>query len=95
MLLAKLGEVDERIEAMKKFRGTLADHLAACERELRLRGKGARCPVLVEIKLVGHPQRTVERKVMAIAPITARVINTMFCTSLFIIPRLLISTITC
>jgi DNA-binding transcriptional MerR regulator len=38
LLRVKLDEVDERIEAMRKFRGALADHLAACERELRLRG---------------------------------------------------------
>jgi MerR family mercuric resistance operon transcriptional regulator len=62
LLRVKLNEVDERIEAMKKFRGTLADHLAACERELRLRGKGARCPVIVEITQVGHPQQTLARK---------------------------------
>ncbi len=62
LLRAKLGELDERMEAMRKFRGTLAGHLAACERELRLRGKTARCPVIVEITQTGHPQRAVARK---------------------------------
>ena len=62
LLRAKLGELDERMEAMRKFRGTLADHLAACERELRLRGKTAQCPVIVEITQVGHPQRVVPHK---------------------------------
>jgi MerR family transcriptional regulator, mercuric resistance operon regulatory protein len=38
-LRAKLDELDEQIKAMRKFRGTLADHFAACERELILRGR--------------------------------------------------------
>jgi DNA-binding transcriptional MerR regulator len=62
LLRAKLSELDERIKAMHKFRGSLAEHLAACERELRLRGKAARCPVIVEITQVGRPQRAVARK---------------------------------
>src|SRR5215813_14548631 len=62
LLRAKLSEVDDRIETMVKFRGALADHLAACERELRLRGAGARCPVIMEINQVGHLKRTVARK---------------------------------
>lgn len=62
LLRAKLDELDERIEAMRKFRGSLAEHLAACERELRLRGKAARCPVIVEITQARRPQRAVARK---------------------------------
>ncbi len=49
LLRAKLDELDERIGAMRKFRGTLADHLAACERELKKKGDAAECPVLIEI----------------------------------------------
>ncbi len=62
LLRVKLDELDERIKAMHKFRGSLADHLAACERELRLRGKAARCPVIVEITQVGRSQQAVARK---------------------------------
>jgi DNA-binding transcriptional MerR regulator len=62
LLRAKLDEVDERIEAMRKFRGALADHLVACERELRLRGKAARCPAIVEISQAERPQRAVAHK---------------------------------
>ncbi len=49
LLRAKLTELDERIKAMKEFRGTLARHLAACERELNDHGEEAACPVVVEI----------------------------------------------
>jgi DNA-binding transcriptional MerR regulator len=49
LLRAKLDELDERIGAMRRFRGTLADHLAACERELKKKGAAAQCPVLTGI----------------------------------------------
>lgn len=49
LLRAKLAELDERMKAMKEFRGTLARHLSACERELSLQGEAATCPVLVDI----------------------------------------------
>ena len=54
LLRTKLGELDERMRAMGEFRKTLADHLAACEGELREHGEGAECPVLVEIS---HAER--------------------------------------
>jgi DNA-binding transcriptional MerR regulator len=62
LLRAKLDELDERIRAMQKFHRTLADHLAACERELRLRGKAAQCPVIVEIAQIAHSPQSVTRK---------------------------------
>jgi DNA-binding transcriptional MerR regulator len=62
LLRAKLNELDERLEAMRKFRGTLADHLAACERELRLRGKSAQCPVIIEITQVGSMARKEKKR---------------------------------
>ncbi len=46
----------------QKFHRTLADHLAACERELRLRGKAAQCPVIVEIAQIAHSSQSVTRK---------------------------------
>jgi DNA-binding transcriptional MerR regulator len=49
LLRAKLEDVDLRINAMRKFRRSLAYHLAACERELNERGNAARCPVMIEI----------------------------------------------
>ncbi|HWT02878.1 MAG TPA: MerR family transcriptional regulator [Pyrinomonadaceae bacterium] len=49
LLRAKIKELDGRMKAMKEFRVTLADHLAACDRELRRRRGEAECPVMVEI----------------------------------------------
>lgn len=49
LLLAKIEELDGRMKAMKEFRRTLANHLAACERELKRRGGEAHCPVMIEI----------------------------------------------
>lgn len=62
LLRAKLGELDERIQAMRRFRHTLADHLEACERELRTHGKSAQCPIIVEITQSGHSPQAVTRK---------------------------------
>ncbi|MCI0388013.1 MAG: heavy metal-responsive transcriptional regulator [Acidobacteria bacterium] len=62
LLRAKLDELDERIRAMQNFHRTLADHLAVCERELRLRGKAAQCPVIVEIAQIAHSPQSVTRK---------------------------------
>jgi DNA-binding transcriptional MerR regulator len=59
---AKLEEVDPRINAMRKFRRSLANHLAACERELKERGNAARCPVVIEIARGGHQQRAGGKK---------------------------------
>ena len=44
LLRTKLGELDERMESMKKFRRTLARHLKDCEHELQEHGKAACCP---------------------------------------------------
>lgn len=49
LLKGKLHELDTRIAAMQDFRRKLARHLAACESELRARGRAAQCPVIVEI----------------------------------------------
>jgi DNA-binding transcriptional MerR regulator len=49
LLRAKLAELDEKIKTMQLFSVILADHLAACEREMRLRGRSAQCPVIDEI----------------------------------------------
>ena len=57
LLRAKLGELDERMKAMGEFRNTLAHHLAACESELKRHGKGAECPVIIEISHVERPPR--------------------------------------
>ncbi|HXG64801.1 MAG TPA: heavy metal-responsive transcriptional regulator [Blastocatellia bacterium] len=48
LLQEKLLELDKRIRAMRDFRRTLAEHLAACEAELNQHGAGASCPVLVK-----------------------------------------------
>ena len=62
LLRGKLDELDKRIGEMQKFRHTLADHLTVCERELRLRGRAAQCPVIVEIAQVSHSPRSVLQK---------------------------------
>ena len=46
LLAAKLEELDTRMKAMKQFRRTLNQHLAACERELKAHGDAACCPVV-------------------------------------------------
>jgi DNA-binding transcriptional MerR regulator len=63
LLRAKLEDVDARMEAMRKFRRSLANHLAACERELKERGNAARCPVVIEISRGGDlPQPVVKKE---------------------------------
>ena len=57
LLRVKLTELDERMKAMGKFRETLANHLAACEGELKRHGEGAECPVIVEISHVERAPR--------------------------------------
>ena len=49
LLRAKLVELDRRLKTMRDFRGTLANHLAKCESELKRHGKAAQCPVVIEI----------------------------------------------
>ncbi len=46
LLSKKIDELDDRMTAMKDFRGTLARHLSACERELEMHGDSACCPVV-------------------------------------------------
>ncbi len=48
-LKVKLDELDERIRAMRDFRKSLAQRLAACERELSRHADGAVCPALATI----------------------------------------------
>lgn len=62
LLRAKLAEVDARLSAMQQFRHTLADHLAACERELAAHGPAAECPVMVEISQVSRSSEAATRK---------------------------------
>jgi len=62
LLRAKLEEIDVRINAMRIFRRSLADHLAACERELNERGNAARCPVVKEISRRSNQPRTNMKK---------------------------------
>ena len=57
LLRSKLSELDERMRAMGEFRQTLADHLAACESEMKEHGERAECPVIIEISHVGHRPR--------------------------------------
>jgi hypothetical protein len=38
--------LDGKMTAMKDFRRTLTQHLAACERELKTHGDSACCPVV-------------------------------------------------
>jgi len=52
LLKAKLAELDRRMRTMRAFRGTLANHLAECESELKRHGEAVRCPVVIEI---AHP----------------------------------------
>jgi DNA-binding transcriptional MerR regulator len=54
LLRAKLVDLDQRLEAMRKFRKTLARHLADCEKELARHGDEAECPVVVEITSPAH-----------------------------------------
>ena len=49
LLCIKLTELDERMRRIREFRRSLAEHLAACERELKERGTAAQCPVVVKI----------------------------------------------
>lgn len=49
LLRGKLTELDERMRMMREFRRTLAQHLAACEKELEERGSKAQCSVLVNL----------------------------------------------
>jgi DNA-binding transcriptional MerR regulator len=46
LLSKKLGELDDKMTAMKGFRRTLARHLLACECELETHGDSACCPVV-------------------------------------------------
>lgn len=46
LLSKKIGELDDKMTAMKDFRRTLARHLSACERELQTHGDSACCPVV-------------------------------------------------
>ena len=46
LLSKKIGELDDKMSAMKVFRRTLAHHLSACERELGTHGDSACCPVV-------------------------------------------------
>lgn len=62
LLRIKLAELDERTEAMKGFRATLARHLAACNGELERHGEEAECPILVEIVQVERAPRARKRK---------------------------------
>lgn len=62
LLRTKLAEVDARLSALRQFRQTLAEHLAACEHELAAHGKAAACPVLVEISQTDHTPEAAARK---------------------------------
>jgi len=62
LLRAKLGEIDERMELMRKFRQTLARHLSACEKELQAHGEAASCPVVVEITHARKAPKAVRSK---------------------------------
>lgn len=62
LLRAKLKEIDERVELMRKFRQTLARHLSACEKELLAHGEAASCPVVVEITHTGHAPKAMRGK---------------------------------
>ena len=46
LLSQKIGELDDKMTAMKDFRRTLARHFSACERELETHGDSACCPVV-------------------------------------------------
>ena len=46
LLSKKIGELDDKMTAMKDFRRTLARHLSACEGELQTHGDSACCPVV-------------------------------------------------
>ena len=61
LLRAKLGELDERMGQMRKFRRTLARHLSHCEKELRAHGQAASCPVVVEIAHTRHTPKAARR----------------------------------
>jgi MerR family mercuric resistance operon transcriptional regulator len=50
LLKTKIDELDTKLRAMKEFRRTLASHLSACERELRMRGQDACCPIVLASK---------------------------------------------
>ena len=50
LLRTKLGELDQRMESMRKFRRVLARHLKDCEHELQEHGKAACCPVVAGTK---------------------------------------------
>lgn len=54
LLNAKLAELDERLKTMRKFRGILARHLAACEQEIETHGQAAHCPVVTNIERTGQ-----------------------------------------
>lgn len=64
LLRTKLTELNDRIKAMKEFRGTLSRHLAACERELKDHGEKAACPVVVEITRPSRPSAKRSKKVL-------------------------------
>ena len=46
LLSNKIGELDDKMTAIRDFRRTLARHLSACERELEKHGDSACCPVV-------------------------------------------------
>lgn len=46
LLSKKIEDLDGKMKTIKDFRGTLAQHLSACERELEAHGESACCPVV-------------------------------------------------
>ncbi|HET6890307.1 MAG TPA: MerR family DNA-binding protein, partial [Pyrinomonadaceae bacterium] len=58
LLKRKLAEIDERLKSMKGFRLVLAQHLSACEAELKKHRSSACCPVLpLRNKVKSFPER--------------------------------------
>jgi DNA-binding transcriptional MerR regulator len=52
LLLGKLGELETKINQMRRFKKVLTNHLADCEKELKAHGEESACPVLVTIEKV-------------------------------------------
>jgi DNA-binding transcriptional MerR regulator len=49
LLKEKVTGLDEQMKKLRLFKRTLSLHLAACEAELREKGKEASCPVIVKM----------------------------------------------
>lgn len=64
LLQIKLADLDERMNAMKKFRRLLVSKLSACESELKAHGQSAHCPVVAIGKPINREASNGKRRLL-------------------------------